>query len=191
MSTKPPIAARIPSASPRTLLTGSARARRACARPRRRRADLRDGRGAAERRRERAASCAFSRTARSMRGNVLRVAERVREVRRLDRELLGLLAREERVVRPRRDVVREQRALAGDRVERRSVVRQRMPIDGAAVTPASTSAATPTIAYADPRRVREVADISFGRSLREVAQGNPVAAPSDRSRRERLRARAT
>ena len=46
------------------------------------------------------------------------VRERVGEVRRLDSQLFGLLARKERRRPPARHVMRQQRALAGDRVQR-------------------------------------------------------------------------
>ena len=61
------------------------------------------------------------------------LGKRVREVRRLNRKLLGLLAR----VVPRRlslrDLVREKRTLTRNRIDRRSVVSKRVPIDRAAV----------------------------------------------------------
>src|SRR5205823_2356140 len=59
--------------------------------------------------------------------------ECIREVRRLDLQFLGLLARVRGGHAVAGDGVREEPGLAVDRVECRGVVRQRMAVDGAAV----------------------------------------------------------
>ena len=59
--------------------------------------------------------------------------QRVRQVRRLNAQLLGLLAREIRRCPSPRHIPGEKRALTSDRIERRRIVRQRVPIDSTAV----------------------------------------------------------
>ena len=59
----------------------------------------------------------------------------VRQVRRLDPQLLGLLTREIRRRPPPRHIPGEQRTLTSNRIERRPIIPQRMPIDRTAVAP--------------------------------------------------------
>jgi len=64
----------------------------------------------------------------------LPLGKRIREVGRLDAQRFGLFAREVHRRLPVRDVMCEQGAFAGHRVDARSVVRQGVPVDRAAVT---------------------------------------------------------
>jgi len=59
--------------------------------------------------------------------------QRVRQVRRLNAQLLGLLTREIRRCPPPRHIPGEKRTLTSNRIERRRIVRQRVPVDGTAV----------------------------------------------------------
>ena len=134
MSTKPPIAARIPSARPRTLLTGS------CPSLFSARSTTRSGGAIArmvvqplEQRRERRACFAFARTRASIPAAVGRLRERIGEIRRPG-SAAPRPARAQRTRRPAaRDAVGDDGALTGDRVERRRVVRQRVAVDRPAV----------------------------------------------------------
>src|SRR6266436_1619160 len=111
MSTKPPIAARIPRASPSTLLMGSLPALAACAQPPLRRCDPTDCR-----------ADAATPLRRPLR---LALRKRVGEVRGLDLQLFRLLAREIRRRPASSDIPGQERAFARDRVERRRIVCQR------------------------------------------------------------------
>ena len=133
MSTNPPIAARMPSAIWKTFFIRSrfpifVSLRSTSSAPTRPRPIRWDGR-AGGRRSTRAAPlspAACARTARSMCGTVFRRARAASsEVRRLNAQLLGLLAGEVFVVLAHQsDVVREQRALAGDGVDLVGLLRE-------------------------------------------------------------------